>query len=162
MTLCGLALYTQVHAQDNYPCSNPDAPCQSEQYTFEDYELSFRLPKKLVWLKTYQSDTFYAILLKSVEAKTDAGKCQYISESKRLAVQAQFPEHKVFASHNGCNDISPDMVTYTNVNSDYNFLAVYAGQTRKEAERRLSTVEKQGQFSGPNIRKMQVELYYGD
>jgi hypothetical protein len=158
--LC-LSLYCGLinAATDSKVCSNPSAPCQSEAYIFEDYELSFKLPKQLTWLNTYQSESFYAILLKSIRAE---GDCKYVAERERLEVQAMFPERKVFASHNGCNDISPDMLSYTNTNADHNFLALYAGRTLAEAEQFLPAVKKHAQFSDANIRKMQVELYYGD
>jgi hypothetical protein len=162
VSLCALMLCIPVNAEDNRICSNPDLPCESEQYTFEKYDLSFKLPEKLTWLNTYQSESFYAILLKSVKTTTNKGNCQYVAEPERLEIQAMFPNHKVFASHIGCNDVSPDMIAYTNVNSGYNFLAIYAGHTLKEAKQLLKEIKKKTKFSDLNVRKMQVELYYGD
>jgi hypothetical protein len=46
------------------------------------------------------------------------------------------------------------MVWYNNVNQQYNFLAIYAGGSFAEAKRLLKTVK--GDFTGANIRKMQV------
>ena len=64
-----------------------------------------------------------------------------------------FPERKVFASRFGCARLG--QAWYTNTNSDYNFLAVYAGETVQEARQVLQHMHAQG-FHDANVRQMQV------
>jgi hypothetical protein len=138
-------------------CPNPAAPCTHDSYTFQSYELSVSLPKELAWMTAYYSSPFYAILLRSVKAIPAADptdECRgYISEQERLKVQAIFPQRKVFASRNGC--FGPGMVWYTNINSKYNFLAVYGGETLEEAQQFLKQVKAKG-FHAAKIRKVQL------
>jgi hypothetical protein len=138
-------------------CPNPATPCKHESYTFQPYELSVSLPKELAWMTAHYSLPFYAILLRSVRAlpaEDPTDICRgYISEQERLKVQAMFLQRKVFASRNGC--FGPGMVWYTNINSNYNFLAVYGGETLEEAQQFLNQVKAKG-FHDATIRKMQV------
>jgi hypothetical protein len=146
-------------------CGNPSAPCSHSKWKFEAHDISFKLPRTLKWHKNYYSANFYAIILKSKPAIKDpdgvAGnkECSgYFSETERSDAQKQFPANKVFASRFGC-DITG--VAYTDVDYDYNILAVYAGETEAQAKNFLKTVKAKG-FSDANIRKMQVVLGYGD
>lgn len=66
--------------------------------------------------------------------------------------------NKIFASRFGCEVLG---VGYTNANYDYNFLAIYAGETETEAKSFLKTI-KAKDYSDANVRKMQVVLNYGD
>jgi hypothetical protein len=115
------------------------------------------LPKELAWMTAHYSLPFYAILLRSVKAipaKDPTDECRgYIAEHERLKAQTRFPHNKVFASRNGC--FGPGMVWYTNVNPNYNFLAVYGGETLEEAQQFLKQVQAKG-FHDATIRKMQV------
>ena len=147
-------------------CHNPSVPCASANRIFAPHDLAFKLPKELKWLTNYYSAPFFAILLKSRRAIPDpdgpagVGECSgYASESERRKIQAMFPARKVFASRFGCG--SPG-VGYTNVNYDYNFIAVYGGETEAEARSFLATVKATKQFPDASIRKMQVLLDYGD
>jgi hypothetical protein len=152
-------------------CPNPSAPCQPAKWKnqivmFGSQDLSFHLPPHLKWLSNYYSASFYAVILNSKKAVPDpdgpAGPAQcsgYFSERERLEAQSVFPNQKVFASRFGCG--SPG-VGYTNVNYNFNFLAVYAGETQAAANSFLAQVKATGKFPGPNIRKMQVVLDYGD
>jgi hypothetical protein len=138
-------------------CPHPAAPCSSHSYTFQPYELSVHLPKELAWMTAHYSRPFYAILLrtmKAMPAENPTDECRgYFAEDERLKVQGVFPQRKVFSSRNGC--FGPGMVWYTNVDPEYNFLAVYAGATLAEARRFLKQVQAQG-FRDATIRKMQV------
>lgn len=145
-------------------CSNPAARCQSSKWQFQDHDMSFKLPPNLKWLNNYRSAHFYAVIVKSQRAIQDpdgragARECSgYVSEAERKRVQAMFPTRKVFASRFGCG--SPG-VWYTDVNADYNFLAVYAGETQTSATTFLQTIRST--FPGSNTRRMQVVLDYGD
>jgi hypothetical protein len=98
----------------------------------------------------WESELFYAIILRSVRA-TD--NCEvHVSENERLEAQALFPRHKVFADR--CPE--PGNLFYTNTNSDFRFMAVYAGTTRAEAARMLSRVKATGKYPTANLRRMSV------
>ena len=138
-------------------CPNPAAPCRPHSYTFQAYELSVDLPKELAWMTAHYSQPFYAILLRSVKAipaEDPTDECRgYIAEQERIKVQSMFPHRKIFASRNGC--FGPGMVWYTNISPNYNFLAIYGGETLEAAQQFLKQVQAKG-FHDATIRKMQV------
>lgn len=136
-------------------CSIPAAACSST-YSFAAYQLPFRIKRKLVFGKTYKSGPFYSVVLKSVRANTDPD-CTHISEKERLEAQALFPDRKVFASRFSCAE---ELVLYTNVDQDHNFLAVYAGTTAAEAKRTLTKAKAMGRYPQANIRRMEVVLEF--
>jgi hypothetical protein len=121
-------------------CATPSAPRVSTGCQFAEYDLSFVLPAQLKWQTAHNSEHFYAVLLRSVKAihvdasnPNDDTQCGgYVSEQHRVAVQAMFAQHKVFASRHGCS-----LVWYNNVNSSYNFLAVFAGKSYAQAKSML-------------------------
>jgi endonuclease V-like protein UPF0215 family len=76
----------------------------------------------------------------------------FIAESDRLAAQALFPDHKVFASR--CTQ--PGELFYTNVNENQRMMAVYAGATLPQAKRVLAAVQATGKFPGANLRRMRT------
>jgi len=128
-------------------CGNPTLPCKSA-ITFEPHTLPFRMPENAV---IYDTELFYAIILKSVNAPNDSCDA-FVPEAERLAAQALFPANKVFASR--CAE--PGEASYTNTNSNQHFMAVYAGLTIGEANRMLAAVQATGRFAGANIRRMRV------
>lgn len=128
-------------------CFDPTLPCPSAA-TFEPHDLPFRLPKDAV---IWESDEFYAVVLKSLRAEDD--ECDTnIPESERLAAQQLFPRRKVFSSRCG----EPGNLFYTNTGPGQRLLAVYAGATRAEAERTLAAVKATGKFAGANLRRMRA------
>jgi hypothetical protein len=128
-------------------CGNPTVPCKTTA-TFEPYDLPFRLPKTAV---IYDTDLFYAIILKSVSAKDD--DCDvFVPEEERLATQALFPDHKVFSSR--C--AMAGALSYSNTNPNQHFMAVYAGMTPAEANRMLAAVKATGKVPGANLRRMRA------
>jgi hypothetical protein len=150
-------------------CGNPSAPCKPPVQTimypiYEARDLTFRLPQELQWQRNYYSAYFYAIILKSRRAINDDGPASekvcsgYFTEKERIKVQKLFPFNKVFSSRFGC---SWQPISYTNVNTQYNFMAIYAGETIDDARILLHRAKTQG-FHDANIRKMQVVLGYGD
>lgn len=118
--------------------------------TFKSHQLCFETPKDGIARAEYRSKPFYAVILKTAE------RCS-IAEEERLRIQALFPRSKVFSTRFECDD-EEEFISYTNVNDKFGFLAVYAGATLAEAKKRLAEVNATGQFSGANIRKMQVVL----
>jgi hypothetical protein len=147
-------------------CADPSRSCVSANWKFKTWDLSFPLPRELKWQSNYYSADFYAVILTSKPAVPDpdgpAGSAECsgnFSERERLQTQLLFPNHKVFASRFGCGHMT---VGCTNVNYNYNFLAVYAGETLSAANSFLAGVKATRKFQSANIRKMQVVIDYGD
>ena len=130
-------------------CGNPNVTCPAA-IKFEPYDLPFRLPESSV---IYETELFYAIVLKSVPSPQDS--CDnFIPEPERLAAQVLFPNNKVFSSR--CAE--PGQVSYTNTNPRSQFMAVYAGLTLAQANRMLASVQATGKFPGANIRRMRAVI----
>jgi hypothetical protein len=128
-------------------CFDPSVPCQTS-VKFEAYDLPFQVPKGAVIWETVE---FYAVMLKSVSSAD--GDCErFVPEKERLSAQALFPNLKVFTSR-PCN---PGGLFYTNVAPEQQFMAVYAGATRAQAEQSLQRVRGTGKFPGANIRRMRA------
>jgi len=125
-------------------CGDPAMNCSSAN-EFQPHDLQFRLPRNAV---IYETELFYAIILKSINAKDD---CEmYVAEEERIEAQKLFPRNKVFA--NRCPDAGT--LYYTNTAEGYRFMAVFAGRTRAEANRLLGTVRATGKYPTANIRRM--------
>jgi hypothetical protein len=128
-----------LKAEASFVCAAPDAPCQHAQKQFEDGELSFRLPEKIVLYKNYESEPFYAVILKIFgEPCSEFGANPQI-ENERAQLQQLFPAQKVFAE-NGCGKLSAVEYDFAGKNnlkrgaaSDLSFIAVYAGAGKAEA-----------------------------
>ena len=127
----------------------PAASCAG----FKPHHLCFDVPNDGVARAEYSSEPFYAIILKTT------ARCG-VSEAERLQSQKQFPLSKVFAESFNCNDDAEDFIRYTNVNEKVSFLAVHAGATLKQANKRLAEVKATGKFPGANIRKMQAVIVF--
>lgn len=130
---------------------DPSNPCRGGD--FKPHELCFETPKDEVTRAEYLSEPFYAIILKTAE------RCA-ITEDERLQTQGLFPQNKVFSMRFYCDENIEENISYTNVNDKFGFLAVYAGQTLKEANARLAEVKAAGRFPGANIRRMRAKLVY--
>ncbi|HEU0055572.1 MAG TPA: hypothetical protein VFQ39_20430 [Longimicrobium sp.] len=128
-------------------CPDPARPCAG----FQPHELSFVLPADSVARAEIRSDRFWAVIVRS------APRCS-IAERDRAALQAHFPREKVFSQRFECEDEneSENIVTYTNVNPNAAFLAVYGGETRDRAEAVLRRVEALRRYPGANVRRMQA------
>lgn len=129
-------------------CPDPTAACQTGEQ-FEPYELPFRLPKNAV---IFETEEFYAVILKSVRVPSEDDCEKFVPESDRLAAQKLFPHRKVFTSR--CSE--PVRVYYTNLAPAQRVMAVYASATRAEAERALAEVKATGKFPGANLRRMRA------
>lgn len=141
-TLLLLSWHTHALAQGKI-YSDPNYRNQS----FKAKDLPFQLPDVVTEAK---SVPFYAVILKTYSI------CS-VKESERIRVQKLFPKHKVFYQRYSCNqNVEDDRVYYTNTNNQYDFLAVYAGATLKDAKQFSAKIKKLGRFPGHNIRKMQV------
>ena len=92
---------------------------------FKPHQLPFELPTDGVARDEFRSERFYAVLLASLPPCT-------VTEEQRVAIQAQFPDRKVFAQRCDCEE--EETITYTNVRAGVGFIAVYAGLTAEEAK----------------------------
>jgi hypothetical protein len=147
------------------PCGEPSADCSTDYLRFAAQDLGFTLPA--VWPEAgiATSQTFYAVIVRSVpltaaasaSVRAGAGCAAHPSEEVRLELQAQIPDRKVFVSREGCQS-GPLEVSYTNVNPSYNFLAVYAGTTEEEAAQTLARVKRLRGFADAALRRMEVEV----
>ena len=152
LLLLSSALIAQSHAKVKRAsaaaiCGNPNVTCKTS-VTFQPYDLPFRVPANAVILDT---ELFYVVILKSVPAKDES--CDvFIPETERLAAQALFPDHKVFASR--C--VEPGELFYTNVSENQRMMAVYAGPTLAQAKRVLAAVKATGKFPGANMRRIRT------
>jgi hypothetical protein len=130
-------------------CGDPTLPCKTGEVKFEPHNLPFRLPARAV---IWESETFYAVILKSVRA-ADEDCLKFVPEDERQAAQALFPHHKVFTDR-GCGE--PGETYYTGTQPGARFMAVYAGRTRAEANAMLARVKATGKFAGANLRRMSI------
>jgi hypothetical protein len=146
-------------APPNAVCSDPAKPCKHRGKEFADWELSFKLPAKIVANKTYSSAPFYAVLLKTYELEDcDGGEYMEAVEAERKKLQNLQLERKVFAYYS-CPNM--DAVGYEfeglwDKNRENilipNFIAVYAGETKEDAEQlRRQMLED---FPQAKIKKM--------
>lgn len=117
------------------------------------HELCFAKPTDGIARAEYLSEPFYAVILKT------AARCA-ISENERAEVQALFPTRKVFSMRFYCDEDVEEAISYTNVNDQVGFLAVYAGATKADGNAMLKAVRATKRFPGANVRKMQAKLVY--
>lgn len=146
MMVCALSFTVTGEAQRRRGqiCGDPAMRCGAAN-EFQPHDLPFRIPRNAV---IWESEMFYAVIL---ESRSAGNNCEtHISEAKRLEAQSLFPRHKVFADR--CPE--PGNLYYTNTNSDYRFMAVYAGKTRAEANRMLARVRATGRYPSANLRRM--------
>ena len=150
-----------AHAQAGIVCGDPkDKGCIPQYKGFESFDLPFLTYRAALGTGTrHESDEFYAVILESVKAAsiTNRKGCVFVSESKRLAIQRQFPGNKVFSSRNAC---AGTIVLYDSVNHDFNFMAIYAGDTEDQAAGILLKAKRR--YPQANIRKMRVILDFAD
>jgi hypothetical protein len=138
LLLCASFSFGQTEKPSTGTVCGKPSECQNKK-PFEPNDLTFRLPAKLKWQTNYTSDYFYAVILQSRRAvkdeNVDSENCSkaYFSESERVRVQNLFPDQKVFTSRNGCYGAWG--AVYTNVNSDYEFIAAFGGVTQSQAGR---------------------------
>ena len=146
-------------AVSNAVCPDPGKPCKHRQKEFAEWELSFKIPAKIVANKTYSSAPFYAVLLKTYELEDcDGGEYMEAVEKERKELQNLQLERKVFTFYS-CPNM--DAVGYEfeglwDKNRESilipNFLAIYAGETKEEAE----TLRKQmlSEYPKATVKRM--------
>lgn len=144
-----LQTQTPTAQQADAVCANPAKPCHHKEKTFDDWELSFKMPAKLQPNKTYKSAAFYAVILKTYEMGDDCDGGEYIEavETKRRKLQTNYSERKVFAGFQCPNMAAVDYDFDGKWSADKesiavgNFLAIYAGASKAEAENLLAELK---------------------
>jgi hypothetical protein len=128
-------------------CGDPSVRCRTS-VEFEPHQLPFEVPPRAV---IYESEKFYAVILKSVRDKTmDCTQTNlFIPEVERLEAQKLFPRNKVFASR--CYEAGNSY--YEGIDSEVMFMAVYAGRTRAEAQAMLAKVKATGKFPDAYLKR---------
>lgn len=148
-------------AVDNFVCAEPSLPCNHKQKTFEDWELSFRMPAKLIPNKTYKSAPFYAVILKKYDEGCDELDSNPNVEPERQRIQELFSSRKVFAEYS-CPNM--DGVTYNfagkldaaNERVLYmDYIAVYAGVTEDEGREIYELLK--ADYPQAELKKMTAE-----
>jgi hypothetical protein len=129
----------------NAVCPDPEKPCQHREKTFDEWELSFKMPSRLKANTPYESAPFYAVILKTYSMDQDCDGGEYLerAESDRRREQNNQLDRKVFASYqcpnmaavsyefDGRMDASGESIAIGN------FIALYAGETRADGEEAL-------------------------
>lgn len=139
-------LEQQIKPEINFVCPAPESPCHHPQKQFEDGELSFRLPEPIVLYKTYESEPFYAVVLKIFPAPCSEFGANPQVENERAELQRMFSGRKVFAE-NGCGKLSAVEYVFAGKNNlkpgaaaDLSFIAVYAGAKETEAREIFNSI----------------------
>lgn len=149
-----------ARAQFGTICGDPSQKqCTGQYEGFKPQDLIFNTGRtEFVVGESYESNEFYAVILESVKAdRFTNGNCRFVSETKRRAAQKLFPKNKVFASRQNCSGY---IVQYHGASDDYNFMAIYAGETEAQAAAILKKAKQK--YAGANIRKMKVILDFAD
>ena len=141
-------------------CSDPAANCDHKRKHFDEWELPFKMPAKLTPNKTYRSAPFYAVMLKTFEIDDDCDGGEYVIavEKERKKVQKTQATRKVFAEYQCPNmgavgyDFEGRMDAKRETVLMGNFIAVYAGTTRDEADKLLATVK--AKYPDAVVKKM--------
>lgn len=144
----------------NLVCADPANPCNHKEKRFDAWELPFKMPVKLQPNKPYKSAAFYALILKIYEMGDDCDGGEYIEavETERKELQVNHPARKVFAAYQCPNMAAVDYDFEGKWSADKeslvigNFLAIYAGETKSEAENLLNVIKTD--YPEANIKQM--------
>ena len=149
---------TPTRQAANAVCPDPIMPCHHKNKQFDEWELSFKLPAKLVPNKTYNSAPFYALILKEYGDVEDCDGGEYViaAEDERKLLQKTQPKRKVFVDYQ-CPNMAAVGYDFPGRKDDEkflitNFLAIYAGQTQAEAEGLLG--EMKAKYPKAVIKRM--------
>lgn len=133
---------------DNFVCPEPNLPCNHKDREFNDWEMSFRMPSKLIPNRVYKSAPFYAVIIKKYEEGCDEFDENPSVEPERRRIQKLFPSRKVFAEYS-CPNM--DAVNYDfagKMSADgsrflyIDYIAVYAGVDETEGAEIFNLLKK--------------------
>ena len=148
------AAYAQRKPAQGKICGNPNVRCNTDTTMFGASDILFEIPRNS---SIYESESFYAVILKSGVIQDFFGgdeTCKAVdTETERLAAQRLFPDNKVFSQRCGY-----DSLYYTGAAENTVFLAVYAGKTLVQAQSFLKTVNATGKFKGAYIKRLKAEF----
>jgi len=148
-----LGLRTIASAESLLPGQIHDYPSDKSASSQNQHQLRFKFPNDQVARIEFRSEEFFAIILQS------GPKCS-LTNDDRAQIQELFPENKVFMDLFGCDDYIEENITYTNINADYSFIAVFGGFSFEHANQLFKQHDLAAKFPGANIRKMQAVLVY--
>ncbi len=132
----------------NAVCPDSASPCKHPDKEFSDWEMSFKLPARIVPNKIYKSAPFYAVILKIDREGCDEFDYKPELESERLEIQKTYPARKVFASYDCPNmdatsyDFAGAMDKSGERYEISQFIAVYAGETMADAAKVLEQTKR--------------------
>lgn len=146
--------------EDNFVCPEPNLPCHHKQKQFDEWEMSFRMPTRIVPNKVYKSAPFYTVILKKYDEGCDELDVNPTVEPERRRIQKLFPSRKVFAEYSCPNmsavgydfagklDKAGERVLYTD------YIAVYAGVNETEGREIFELIRKD--YPQAELKKMTV------
>ena len=129
-------------------CGDPTKTCKTSTQ-FEPNDLPFEVAENAV---IWETEKFYAVILKSFKVNDEECETKFVSEDERLATQELFPNNKVFT--NRCPE--PTFLFYDPIDYHVRFMGVYGGKTKVEAAKVLEKVKATGQFSGAYIKQLRA------
>ena len=147
--------------EDNFVCPEPNLPCNHQQKEFDDWELSFRMPSKIVPNRIYKSAPFYAVILKKYDEGCDELDSNSSVEPERKRLQKLFPSRKVFAEYSCPNMAAVNYNFAGKLSADgeqflyMDYIAVYAGVTKEEADEIYKAVR--ADFPQAEVKRMTAE-----
>ena len=149
VVIFGLGSTAVIAQATNAVCPDPKRPCHNKNKKFDVWELSFQMPARIRQNKTYTSAPFYAVMLEVYKLDEDCDGGEYIEavETERKQLQAEHPARKVFASYSCPNlgGVGYDFAGKWDKTKDTvlidNFLAIYAGPTKGDADALLPALK---------------------
>ncbi|MEO8649645.1 MAG: hypothetical protein ABI539_10815 [Acidobacteriota bacterium] len=140
-------------------CPDPAKPCHHADKQFDEWELSFKMPTKLAPNKTYSSAPFYAVILEGYPIEDcDGGEFIEAVEAERRELQKSDATRKVFVSYECPNmaavgyEFEGKRDAANELNIIGNFLAVYGGESKPEADALLRKF--QSKYPKAAVKKM--------
>lgn len=138
-------------------CTSLSSSCNRSYKSFAPYELGLVLPQRIKPNTTYESVTFYAVVLKMApagsESSCDQGEFSSGWENERKRVQALFSQKKVFADHQ-CPDMGAVSYIISGKPNTRPFIAIYGGTTSNQASPVLAKMK--GRYKTATIKPMRV------
>jgi hypothetical protein len=121
------------------------------------HELGMMLPKRTKANVTYESESFFAVILMKFAETDDCDEDVEKAEPQRKAIQKLFAGNKVFSVAE-CPDL--DGASYVQEgggDGGDHYLAIYAGATEAEATEILKRAQAPGKFPKARVSRMHLE-----
>ena len=137
LIVLALSASAAVTAQKSPPsriCGDPSAAC-AKRALFDDDDIPFEYNENAVVAETAP---FYIVVVKSMKLAADADCDKTPEDFSRRSIQWNFPRNKVFVAR-GCYSMEHNY--YTKLGENVIALAIYAGQTKAQADAFLKKVK---------------------